>query len=110
MKARKLNDNGKEYQEKGYMTDILTDKAISWLKEKRDPNKPFSLNLWHKAVHEDHLPAPRHNNMYAKDDLPLPPYNTHLENFKGKTEWQELTQKELYFLWVNLKKKILTLK
>lgn len=85
-----VNDNGKEYQEKGYMTDILTEKAISWLKEKRDPNKPFSLNLWHKAVHEDHLPAPRHDNMYTKDTLPVPPYNTHLENFKGKPEWQRM--------------------
>ncbi len=85
-----VNDNGKEYKEKGYMTDILTDKAIQWLKEKRDPNKPFSLNLWHKAVHEDHSPAPRHKNIYAKDELPLPPYNTHLENFKGKPEWQRL--------------------
>ena len=31
------------------MLNILTDKAVSWLKEKRDPNKPFSLNLWHKV-------------------------------------------------------------
>jgi len=85
-----VNDNGKEYQEKGYITDILTDKAIDWLKEKRDPNKPFSLNLWHKAVHEDHLPAPRHNGIYANDTLPTPPYNTHLENFKGKPEWQRI--------------------
>lgn len=85
-----VNDNGREYQEKGYMTDILTEKAIDWLKEKRDPNKPFSLNLWHKAVHENHSPAPRHNNMYANDNLPVPPYNTHLENFEGKPEWQRI--------------------
>ncbi|WP_242084852.1 sulfatase [Aestuariivivens sediminis] len=85
-----VNDNGKEYQEKGYMTDILTDKAISWLTEKRDPNKPFSLNLWHKAVHENHSPAPRHEDIYANDSLPVPPYNTHLENFKGKPEWQRI--------------------
>jgi len=85
-----VNDNGNEYQEKGYMTDILTEKAIDWLKEKRDPNKPFSLNLWHKAVHENHSPAPRHNNMYANDNLPVPPYNTHLENFEGKPEWQRI--------------------
>jgi len=85
-----VNDNGKEYQEKGYMTDILTDKAISWLKEKRDPNKPFSLNLWHKAVHENHSPAPRHDNIFSEDSLPVPPYNTHLENFKSKPEWQRI--------------------
>ena len=85
-----VNDNGDEYQEKGYITDILTEKALNWLKEKRDPSKPFSLNLWHKAVHEDHSPAPRHANMYADDELPVPPYNTHLENFKEKPEWQRI--------------------
>ena len=67
-----VNENGKEYQEKGYMTDILTEKAISWLKEKRDPNKPFSLNLWHKAVHQPHLPAPRHEDLYKDEKLPVP--------------------------------------
>ena len=49
-----VNDNGKEIQ-KGYITDILTEKAINWLNNKRDPSKPFILNLWHKAVHEKHL-------------------------------------------------------
>lgn len=83
-----VNDNGKEYREKGYMTDILTEKAISWLKEKRDPNKPFSLNLWHKAVHEPHLPAPRHTSLYMDEELPTPPHDTHKETFKGKPEWQ----------------------
>lgn len=85
-----VNDNGIEYEEKGYITDILTDKTIQWLKEKRDPNKPFSLNLWHKAVHENHSPAPRHKNRYANNTLPTPPYDTHLENFKGKPEWQRI--------------------
>lgn len=85
-----VNDNGREYQEEGYMTDILTDKAIDWLKKERDPNKPFSLNLWHKAVHEDHSPAPRHDKVFENDPLPTPPYDTHLENFAGKPEWQRI--------------------
>ena len=85
-----VNDNGVEKREKGYMTDILTQKTVEWLKNKRDPKKPFSLNLWHKAVHENHSPAPRHDGMYEADDLPTPPYDTHLENFKGKPEWQRI--------------------
>ncbi|MBS2213111.1 sulfatase [Carboxylicivirga mesophila] len=85
-----VNDNGREYQEKGYMTDILTDKAITWLKEKRDKNKPFSLNLWHKAVHEDHSPAPRHDNLYADEKLPEPPHGMLNETFAGKPEWQRI--------------------
>ena len=92
-----VNENGKEYQEEGYMTDILTEKAISWLKEKRDPNKPFSLNLWHKAVHQPHLPAPRHEDLYVGKELPTPPYDTHKETFKGKPEWQR--KKTYGFEW-----------
>lgn len=85
-----VNDNGVEKQEEGYITDVLTDKAIDWLKKERDPNKPFSLNLWHKAVHEDHSPAPRHDKIYKDNPLPTPPYDQHLENFAGKPEWQRL--------------------
>ena len=92
-----VNENGREYQEKGYMTDILTDKAITWLKEKRDTNKPFSLNLWHKAVHQPHLPAPRHTDLYVDEELPSPPYDTHKEIFKGKPEWQR--KKSYGFSW-----------
>ena len=93
----KVNDNGVEMQLEGYMTDILTDKTIDWLKNKRDPNKPFSLNLWHKAVHEKHLPAPRHKDLYNNEDLPTPPYDTHKETFKGKPEW--LRRKTFGFKW-----------
>jgi N-acetylglucosamine-6-sulfatase len=84
-----VNENGKEYKEQGYITDILTEKAISWLKEQRDENKPFSLNLWHKAVYQPHLPAPRHSDLYFEKQLPTPPYDTHKETFKGKPEWQQ---------------------
>ena len=93
----KVNDNGKEMQIEGYMTDILTDKTVDWLKNKRDPNKPFSLNLWHKAVHEKHLPAPRHEDLFQDDPLPKPPYETHKETFKGKPEW--LRRKTFGFKW-----------
>ena len=92
-----VNENGKEYQEKGYMTDILTNKAISWLKQKRDSNKPFSLNLWHKAVHQPHLPAPRHADLYPEEELPTPPFETHKETFKGKPQWQR--KKTFGFDW-----------
>ena len=93
----KVNDNGKEMQIEGYMTDILTDKTVDWLKNKRDLNKPFSLNLWHKAVHEKHLPAPRHEDLFQDDPLPEPPYDTHKETFKGKPEW--LRRKTFGFKW-----------
>jgi arylsulfatase A-like enzyme len=36
-----------------YLTDTRTDEAIG-LMEKRDTNRPFYLNFWHYAVHEEH--------------------------------------------------------
>lgn len=46
-----LNENGRVDTVKGYVTDILTDRAISFIDKKR--NKPFFLYLGHKAVHPD---------------------------------------------------------
>ena len=92
-----VNDNGKEIQIEGYITDILTKKTIDWLVNKRDPNKPFSLNLWHKAVHEKHLPAPRHKNLFKNEQLPEPPFGMHKEIFNGKPEWQR--RKTFGFKW-----------
>ena len=92
-----VNDNGVETKEEGYITDILTEKTIDWLVNKRNKNKPFSLNLWHKAVHEKHLPAPRHKELFKGEKLPEPPHNTHKETFKGKPEWQR--RKTYGFKW-----------
>jgi arylsulfatase A len=38
---------------KGYASQILVDEAIAWLDGKREPGKPFFLNLW---FHEPHAP------------------------------------------------------
>ena len=42
--------NGKEEPRKGYLTDILTDEACAFLKQKHD-DKPFFLHLAHMAAH-----------------------------------------------------------
>lgn len=86
----KLNENGKVFREKGYMTDILTDYAIDWLENKRDPEKPFSMCLWHKAVHEPYSPPDRYKGTFRSEKLPEPPYGTASETFRGKPEWQRI--------------------
>ncbi|MFC1636816.1 sulfatase, partial [Planctomycetota bacterium] len=53
----------------GYVTDIITDHALKWLKE-RDPNKPFCLMYHHKAPHRNWQPGPKHLTMY--DDVTMP--------------------------------------
>ena len=94
-----VNDNGDEYQIKGYMTDILTEKAVNWLKNIRNKKKPFSLNIWHKAVHQPHLPAERHEKLFSGEELPVPPHDTHKETFFGKPEWQR--KRTFGFDWKN---------
>ena len=65
-----LNVDGQRIKSKGYVSDILTDYAIKWLKKKR--NKPFFLFLSHKAVHAMFEPAQRHLGKYDKVELEYP--------------------------------------
>ncbi len=46
-----LNENGTERSYKGYMTDLLNERAVRFVTEKRA--KPFALFFAHKAVHPD---------------------------------------------------------
>lgn len=93
-----LNENGREFQQEGYITDVLTEYAIDWIYNKRDKLKPFNLCLWHKAVHGPFTPAPRHTGIFANDSLPLPPNGNGIANFFGKPEWQKY-KKSYYRIW-----------
>lgn len=62
--VNQLNVDGKHVDQKGYITDELTDYALTWLKEEVDQSKPFFLYLSHKAVHSDATPAKRHEGQY----------------------------------------------
>ena len=63
--------NGK-IRETGYVTDIITNKALNWLKNGRDAEKPFMLMLQHKAPHREWSPALRHINIFDDVDFPEP--------------------------------------
>ncbi len=57
----------------GYATDITTDLSMDWLKNKRDPRKPFLLMCQHKAPHRTWAPGPDHLNLYDDVTIPEPP-------------------------------------
>ncbi|MGD9128306.1 MAG: sulfatase, partial [Planctomycetia bacterium] len=78
--------------QKGYLTDVITDKAIGWLKQ-RETDKPFMLMVHHKAPHNPHQPAPRHKNLFADKKFPEPP--TLLDDYKGRVP--ELMADDLIF-------------
>lgn len=56
---------------RGYTTDVITDRAMDWLRQ-RDSDKPFMLMYQHKAPHREWAPGPDHLNMYADEDIPEP--------------------------------------
>jgi len=66
-----LNIDGKEVEAKGYVTDILSGHAASFVREKRA--KPFCLFLAHKAVHGPFQPAERHKDLFKTEPLPSRP-------------------------------------
>lgn len=54
-------ENGKPVKHDGYVTDVITDLSLDWLKN-RDKTKPFMLMCQHKAPHREWEPALRHLN------------------------------------------------
>lgn len=69
-----LNVDGKriEYKDSTYITDLLTDHAVNWLKD-TDKLQPFFLYLSHKAVHAEFNPAQRHAGTYKNVKIQYPP-------------------------------------
>lgn len=72
---------GETYQEKGYLTNIITDKAIDWLENKRDKNKPFLLLIHHKACHRNWLPELKYLHEYEDQTFPIP--STFYDNYEA---------------------------
>jgi arylsulfatase A-like enzyme len=63
---------GQKVKHPGYVTDLITDFSLDWLKH-RDPARPFLLFCWHKAPHREWEPALRdldfdHDRQYAPPD------------------------------------------
>lgn len=98
-----LNIDGDERRHKGYITDLLNEHALGFLRKPR--KKPFALFLAHKAVHPDayqaadgtidfknggYLPAPRHRDLYKGEHFPRRPNALPYEQVvKQKPAWTE---------------------
>ena len=66
-----INEKGR-YEVKGYLTNIVTDKAINWLDNLRDKKKPFALFVHHKACHRSWLPELKYLREYEDKTFELP--------------------------------------
>jgi arylsulfatase A-like enzyme len=62
--------NATTYQ--GHSSDVITDKSLEWLDEKRDKSKPFFLMHHFKAPHDFFEHAKRYNDYLADTEIPEP--------------------------------------
>lgn len=73
--------NGERVIREGYVTDLITDLSIEWLKN-RDRSKPFVLMCQHKAPHREWSPALRHLNWDKDRQFPEP--ETLFDDYSGR--------------------------
>jgi arylsulfatase A-like enzyme len=66
---------------KGYVTDILSDLSLDWLRQ-RDKSKPFLLLCWNKAPHRIWEPALRDLDFDHDRQYPLPA--TLFDDYSGR--------------------------
>ncbi len=72
---------GVQKQHTGYVTDVLTDNALDWLKGRKD-GKPFCLMFHHKAPHREWEPGPKYLTLY--DDVEIPEPATLFDDYTGR--------------------------
>ena len=71
-----------EHVEPGYVTDIITDKSLDWIKL-RDRDRPFFLMCHHKAPHRSWECDEKHKQLY-KDPVRLP--DTFSDDYKNRAK------------------------
>jgi arylsulfatase A-like enzyme len=82
-KAEFITPKGKTPGKVGdYVTDVVTEKSIDWLKTKRDKSKPFMLMIQHKAPHRFWLPPIKYIKEYSAKVYPEP--STLLDDYQGR--------------------------
>ena len=74
---------GGKITEEGYVTDVITDKAIEWLKRDREPDRPFMLMVQHKAPHREWEPPVKYIDLFH--DVVFPEPETLFDDYEGRT-------------------------
>ena len=77
-----FNTNDGRITVEGYVTDIIMDMTLNWLKNDRKEDKPFMLFSMQKAPHREWLPAPRHFKEYTKKTFVEPA--TLFDDYEGR--------------------------
>jgi arylsulfatase A-like enzyme len=73
---------GERVRIEGHCTEIITETTLDWLKNKRDPNKPFCLLYHQKAPHRNWQPAPKYLTLF--DDITFEPPANYFDDYEGR--------------------------
>jgi len=79
-------ENGVRKRSDGYVTDVITDKSLSWL-ENRNSEKPFCLLLHHKATHRIWFPDTALFKEFEGTEFEVPA--TFFDTYEGRVAAQE---------------------
>ncbi len=91
-------DNGKEVKPQGWVDDITTDCAISFIESRK--TEPFAMVVGYKTPHDPRHPALRHKDLYRDSTFVRP------ENYEAtppfvdpakKKPWRETSEDRLNF-------------
>lgn len=86
-----ITEEGKTTYE-GHSTDIVTDRALNWLKNNRDTNKPFMAMVHFKAPHRNWGPADRFKEKFRSLTFPEPEtLHDHYEGRGASASGQQMT-------------------
>lgn len=93
--------DGSKKRVEGYVTDIIADKTLDWLKNQRDKDKPFVLMCQQKAPHRNWVPALRHYHLFDGVTMPEPPsfFDDYANRSKVLTEQEMSFSKNIYWGW-----------
>ena len=93
-----IQQDGSKIKEAGYVTDIVTDKALQWL-EDRDDTKPFFLMCQHKAPHRTFSPPLRHLGLF--DGVTIPEPETLFDTYENRSSTLRQNEMEIdrHFDW-----------
>jgi arylsulfatase A-like enzyme len=83
--------NGERLKREGYVTDIVTELSLDWLK-KRDASKPFLLMAQHKAPHREWAPNLKNLGAYDKK---YPEPETLFDDYSGRGKAEKSQDMEI---------------
>lgn len=86
-------DREKTFEKAGYVTDVITDLAIDFLK-RRPADKPFFLMCHHKAPHRAWEPDEKHKAMFAGKTIPEP--STLYDDYSTRTDALRENQQRVF--------------